>query len=67
MESNPQSIIVVQRGSDLHTSFQIHLRNITKYWWNNVPGSVGLKNSKKVSHTNGHTWYINRIGLGKKW
>lgn len=60
-ESNPQATIVVQRGTKLHTTFN---QEFDKGKIINHPVSNFEQFSSKGSNnTNGHTWYMVRIGF----
>jgi len=55
-ESNPQAILVVQRGTDLHTTFD-----------SKFDGKIIDRQSFKagVGGTNGNTWMVSQIGTTK--
>jgi len=56
-ESNPQSVIAVQRGTDLNTSF-------ANQFSEGVLLNTNFKGERGFdSKTNSHTWMINRIGF----
>jgi len=55
-ESNPQAVLVVQRGTDLHTTFSAKFQ-----------GKIIDRQLFKAGEkgTNGHTWMISQIGTTK--
>lgn len=62
-ESNPQTIIAVQRGTDLHTSFdKMFTDGILLN--TNLKGERGFNGSEAgKKSTNSHTWMVNRVGF----